>query len=35
MVESLFTIVFAPSCPYIIDPTGEIQRFLKDILLKE
>lgn len=22
LIESVFTLMFAPSCPYIIDPTG-------------
>jgi len=31
--EALFSILFAPSCPVICDPTGQMERFIKDKLL--
>lgn len=27
--ETLFHMIFAPSCPLIIDPTGEVQQYIK------
>jgi len=27
--ESLFTLMFAPSCPYLSDPTGQMLRYLQ------
>ena len=27
--ETLFHMIFAPSCPLIIDPTGEVQQFIR------
>ena len=29
LAESLFTLMFAPACPYISDPTGALQKFLE------
>lgn len=31
--ETLFHMIFAPSCPLIIDPTGEVQQFIKDNII--
>jgi hypothetical protein len=28
-------MVFAPSCPLIIDPTGEVQEFIKNIIISK
>ena len=28
--ETLFHLIFAPSCPLIVDPTGEVQEFIKN-----
>lgn len=28
--EVIFCILFAPSCPVIIDPTGEVEKFVKE-----
>ena len=35
MIESIFTLMFAPSCPYIIDPTGYLQEFFSKELLSK
>ena len=35
LIESLFTLVFAPSCPFIVDPTGHLQSFLTRDILSE
>ena len=31
--ECLFSILFAPSCPVIIDPTGEMEKFIREKFL--
>ena len=31
--ETIFHMLFTPSCPLVIDPTGEVQQFVKDHLL--
>jgi len=31
LCESLFTLIFAPSCPVVFDPTGALELFLKDV----
>lgn len=31
--ESLFSILFAPSCPVIVDPTGEMEKFVREKFL--
>ena len=33
--ESLFALLFAPSCPYVSDPTGELQNFLESNLAQQ
>ena len=33
--EVLFHMVFAPSCPLIIDPTGEVQEFIKNRIISK
>lgn len=33
--EALFTVVFAPSCPVIFDPTGHLLEFLQETVFKE
>lgn len=33
--ETLFAVLFAPSCPVICDPTGEIEKFIKDKFLSD
>jgi hypothetical protein len=33
LCETLFHLIFAPSCPVVVDPTGEIQEFLSNKLL--
>jgi hypothetical protein len=31
--EALFCILFAPSCPVIVDPTGEMEKFIREKFL--
>mmetsp|Transcript_29871 Transcript_29871/g.45662 ORF Transcript_29871/g.45662 Transcript_29871/m.45662 type:complete len:87 (+) Transcript_29871:2071-2331(+) len=31
--ETLFHLIFAPSCPLIVDPTGEVQEFIKEKII--
>lgn len=31
--EVLFDMLFAPSCPVVVDPTGEVQKFIATKLL--
>lgn len=33
LLESVFTLMFAPSCPYVVDPTGELNEFISNHLL--
>lgn len=33
--EALFHMIFAPSCPLIIDPTGEVQEYIRSQLISE
>ena len=33
--ETLFHMIFAPSCPLIIDPTGEVQQFIRANIISE
>lgn len=35
LYETLFTVVFAPSCPLIIDPTGQLQSYLNNTIFAE
>lgn len=35
LVETLFAMVFAPTCPLIVDPTGEVQEFIMTHLLSQ
>lgn len=31
--EALFCVLFAPSCPVIVDPTGEMEKFVREHFL--
>jgi hypothetical protein len=33
--EALFHIIFAPSCPLIVDPTGEVQEYIKNRIISK
>lgn len=33
--ETLFHMIFAPSCPLIIDPTGEVQEYIRSKILSK
>lgn len=33
--ETLFHLIFSPSCPLVVDPTGEVQQFLKANVLSK
>jgi len=33
--ETLFHMIFAPSCPLIIDPTGEVQEYVRSKILSK
>jgi len=33
LVESIFTLMFSPSCPQVIDPTGQLQEFFCNNLM--
>jgi len=33
--ETLFHMIFAPSCPLIIDPTGEVQQYIRANIISE
>mmetsp|Transcript_23297 Transcript_23297/g.22889 ORF Transcript_23297/g.22889 Transcript_23297/m.22889 type:complete len:417 (+) Transcript_23297:1724-2974(+) len=35
MIETLFTLIFAPSCPLVTDPTGKMQEFLQNHILSK
>jgi len=33
LCETLFHLIFAPSCPLIVDPTGEIQEYIRSKII--
>ena len=33
LCETLFHLIFAPSCPLVVDPTGEIQEYIKNRII--
>ena len=33
--ETLFHMIFAPSCPLIIDPTGEVQEYIRSKIISD
>jgi hypothetical protein len=33
--ETLFHMIFAPSCPIIIDPTGEVQEYIRSKIISD
>ena len=35
LCETLFHLIFAPSCPVVCDPAGEIQNYLKSKIISK
>jgi len=35
LCEALFHVIFAPSCPLIVDPTGEVQEYIRSSIISK
>lgn len=35
LCETLFHLIFAPSCPLIVDPTGEVQEYIRSSIISK